>query len=567
MWQAVDESVIKNNELAIGIDLGTTNSAIAVWRHGKPELIPNALGSYLTPSVVSIDEAGQVLIGDAARSRLITRPQETASAFKRYLGTEKTYQLGKARYTPTELCSLILRSLKDDAETFLGESVREVVISVPAYFSDQQRKQVHQAAELAGLIAVRLINEPTAACLAYSLHETHERRFLVFDLGGGTFDVTVVEHQDGFVDVRASAGDNQLGGEDFTRQLAEYVIDQLKANTSDLSLYDMAKIVSVCETAKKQNDPDFIIRLAEPFNRDISLTPFQLEEIWKSTLLRLSQPLRRAMSDARISTEDIDELIFVGGATRLRQVQQLATRLIGRFGQNTLDPDLVVAMGAATQAACRLRDAAVEEIVLTDVCPFSLGIAANRDGQTDVFSPIIERNTVIPTSRVERFSTAYDQQTKVRIALYQGERFWARENIFISDFEIEVPANRAGAESIDVRFSYDINGLLEVDVTILSTNTTIQKVIDRTPVGMSDADKRASHERLAKLKSHPRDKLPNIALTERLNRLYEEKLAHERQMVEQLILHFTQALESQHESTINDVRKNIEQQLKMWGFH
>ncbi|QUJ68548.1 Hsp70 family protein [Photobacterium sp. GJ3] len=555
-----------NKHLAIGIDLGTTNSAIAVWRDGQAELIPNALGHFLTPSVVSIDEQGQVLVGEAAQSRLLTRPQETAAAFKRFLGTEKTYLLGQTRYTPAELCALILQSLKADAEAHLGEAILEVVISVPAYFSDQQRKQVHQAAELAGLIAVRLINEPTAACLAYSLHETHERRFLVFDLGGGTFDVTVVEHQDGFVDVHASAGDNQLGGEDFTRQLAAYVIDQLKTRESDLSLSDRAKIFSACEAAKKNQQPEMTIVLPEPFNTQFTLTPFQLEDIWKSTLLKLSQPLRRALSDARISTDQIDELIFVGGATRLRQVQQLATRLIGRFGQSKLDPDQVVAMGAATQAACRLRDQAVQEIVLTDVSPFSLGIAANRNGQVDVFSPIIERNTVIPTSRVERFNTSYDQQDKVRIAVYQGERFWARENIFITEFEIEVPPNRAGEEAIDVRFSYDINGLLEVDVTILSTNAKVQQVIDRTPVGLSEADKRASQERLAQLKTHPRDQLPNIALAEKLNRLYEEKLGYEREMIEHLILQFTQALDSQNQQIILDTKKEVEVQLKHWGF-
>ncbi|KKD60105.1 molecular chaperone HscC [Grimontia sp. AD028] len=554
------------NELAIGIDLGTTNSAIAVWRNGNAELIPNALGHFLTPSVVSIDDSGQVLVGDAAHSRLVTRPQETAAAFKRYLGSDKQYQLGKQRYTPTELCALILRSLKADAEAFLGHAISEVVISVPAYFSDQQRKQVHLAAELADLIAVRLINEPTAACLAYSLHESHERRFLVFDLGGGTFDVTVVEHADGFVDVRASAGDNRLGGEDFTRKLADYVIDKVKTDDSDIALNDMAKIISACESAKKTNEGDVVINLPEPFAQSISLTPFMLDEIWKETMLRLSQPLRQALSDARITPEDIDELIFVGGATRLRQVQQLATRLIGRFGKISIDPDLVVAMGAATQAACRLRDEAVEEIVLTDVSPFSLGIASNRNGQVDVFSPIIERNTVIPTSRVERYYTTTDNQTVVRIAVYQGERYWVRENIFINEFEVTVPENKAGEEAIDVRFSYDINGLLEVDVTVLSTQKTTQKVIDRTPVGMSEEDKAASRERLAMLKVHPRDKLPNIAMSEKLNRLYEEKLAEERQLVEELIVAFTQALNSQDERIIREARESVDKQLKVLGF-
>ncbi|WP_325894772.1 Hsp70 family protein [Grimontia sp. NTOU-MAR1] len=553
-------------ELAIGIDLGTTNSAIAVWRNGSAELIPNALGQYLTPSVVSIDDSGQVLVGEAAYSRLVTRPQETAAAFKRYLGSDKQYQLGKQRYTPTELCALILRSLKADAEAFLGHAISEVVISVPAYFSDQQRKQVHLAAELADLIAVRLINEPTAACLAYSLHESHERRFLVFDLGGGTFDVTVVEHADGFVDVRASAGDNRLGGEDFTRKLADYVVDKVKTDDSELTLNDMAKIISACENAKKIGEGDFVIHLPEPFARSLALTPFMLDEIWKETMLRLSQPLRQALSDARITPEDIDELIFVGGATRLRHVQQLATRLIGRFGKISIDPDLVVAMGAATQAACRLRDEAVEEIVLTDVSPFSLGIASNRNGQVDVFSPIIERNTVIPTSRVERYYTTTDKQTVVRIAVYQGERYWVRENIFINEFEVTVPENKAGEEAIDVRFSYDINGLLEVDVTVLSTQKTTQKVIDRTPVGMSEDDKVASRERLAMLKVHPRDKLPNIAMSEKLNRLYEEKLAEERQLVEELIAAFTHALDSQDERVIREARESVDKQLKVLGF-
>ncbi|MBE1275461.1 Hsp70 family protein [Enterovibrio baiacu] len=556
----------KKDTLAIGIDLGTTNSAIAVWRQGEAELIPNALGKYLTPSVVSIDDNGQVLVGDAAHSRLITRPAETVAAFKRYMGTNKTFELGENRYTPTELCSLILGSLKADAEAFLGETISEVVISVPAYFSDQQRKQVHLAAELADLIAVRLINEPTAACLAYSLHESHERRFLVFDLGGGTFDVTVVEHQDGFVDVRASAGDNRLGGEDFTQKLADHVIEKVTSDGGDLTLADIAKVFNACEQAKKSNDADFVISLPEPFARTISLTQHQLDEIWKDSLLRLSQPLRQALSDARISPSDIDELIFVGGATRLRHVQQLATRLIGRFGKITLDPDLVVAMGAATQAACRLRDEAVEEIVLTDVSPFSLGIASSRNGQSGVFSPIIERNTVIPTSRVERFYTTSDKQDAVRIAVYQGERFWVRENIFINEFEVAVPENHAGDEAIDVRFSYDINGLLEVDVTVVSNKQTTQKIIDRTPIGMSDDDKAASRERLAKLKVHPREKLPNIALSEKLNRLYEEKLAEERYLVEQLILHFTSALDSQDERLISEARNDVDAQLKSLGF-
>ncbi len=554
------------NTLAIGIDLGTTNSAIAIWRDGKAQLIPNALGQFLTPSVVSIDEHGQVLVGDAARSRLLTKPQETAAAFKRYMGTDKRLHLGNADYTPTELSALVLKSLKADAEAYLAQPIREVVISVPAYFSDQQRKQVRLAAELAELTAVRLINEPTAACLAHSLHHTHDRRFLVFDLGGGTFDVTVVEHQNGFVDVRASAGDNRLGGEDFTEQLYQHALHVLNLNEASITLVEKAKIFAACDCAKKQTSSELHIVLPEPFSRTLTVDQSQLQALWKEPLLRLSQPLRQAMSDARITPSEIDELIFVGGATHLRQVQQLATRLLGRFGSMAIDPELVVALGAATQAACRLRDEAVEEIVLTDVAPFSLGIAANRDGQSGAFSPIIERNTVVPTSRVERFYTSHDQQTSVRIAVYQGERFWVKENIFIDDFAIDIPPADAGQEAIDVRFSYDINGLLEVDVSIPSTGQTIQKVIDRTPIGISDEMKAQSHQRLAQLKVHQRDQLPNIALTEKLNRLYEEKLGWERSCVEELILHFSQSLQSQDDRTIRRARSEIEKQLKQLNF-
>jgi molecular chaperone HscC len=483
---------MSNQQWAIGIDLGTTNSAIAIWKENQAELIPNAVGNVLTPSVVSIDEHLTIMVGEAAQSRLLTRPDQTVGGFKRYLGTDKKYHLGKGEYSPTELCSMVLKSLKSDAESFLNAPIKEVVISVPAYFNDQQRKQVGVAAELAGLDAVRLINEPTAACLAYSLHETHDRQFLVFDLGGGTFDVTIVEHQEGFIEVRASAGDNFLGGEDFTDQLTRWVCQKLGVDLNNVELQQLAKIVMACELAKKSEGKDLTITLSQPFDQTLTLTQSEVEEIWEALLSRLTKPLRQALNDARISPNEIDELIFVGGGTRLNVVQKMATRLLGRFGKISLDPDLVVAMGAATQAACRLRDEAVEEIVLTDVCPFSLGVSSNREGQTGVFTSIIERNTVVPTSRVERFYTVRDNQEIVTIAVYQGERLWVKENIFIDEMEVSVPANQAGEEALDVRFSYDINGLLEVDVTIVSSGETTKKLIDRTPAKLGVEDKQLS---------------------------------------------------------------------------
>lgn len=556
--------MMQTRNSAIGIDLGTTNSAIAVWQDGKACLIPNAHGEDLTPSIVCIGEDNTLLVGQAAATRLLSDPANTASHFKRFLGSERRYRLGKDKYTPTELCALVLGSLKSDAEAWLGHPVREVVISVPAYFGDQQRKQVRLAAELAGLDAVRLINEPTAAAMAYSLHEQHSRRFLVFDLGGGTFDVTVVEYQDSIMEVRASAGDNRLGGEDFTQDLVDAVLDQLGTNRSDMPLAQLGQIYLACERAKRhRSGTGLVVELGGELNRTLTFSEFDLADIWRETLSRLRKPLSQALSDARLRPEEVDELIFVGGASRQSEVQQTAVRLLGRFGRHELDPDRVVAMGAAIQAACRLRDSAVDELIMTDVCPFTLGIAVTQGDQGGVFSPILERNTVVPASRVERYHSAHEQQKAVCISIYQGERFWVRENLHIDDLEIPLPTGK-GIQQVDVRFSYDINGMLEVDVTLVGTGEQFQKVIDRSPAGVTEEGKRESRERLARLKHHPRDALPNLTLNERLAQLYEESLGDARQQVEQWLLQFERVLASQDPQLIRSFREEMNGLLKQW---
>ncbi|MFQ2298609.1 Hsp70 family protein [Aeromonas dhakensis] len=556
--------MMQTRNSAIGIDLGTTNSAIAVWQDGKACLIPNAHGEDLTPSIVCIGEDNTLLVGQAAATRLLSDPANTASHFKRFLGSERRYRLGKDQYTPTELCALVLGSLKSDAEAWLGHPVCEVVISVPAYFGDQQRKQVRLAAELAGLDAVRLINEPTAAAMAYSLHEQHSRRFLVFDLGGGTFDVTVVEYQDNIMEVRASAGDNRLGGEDFTQDLADAVLDQLGTNRSDMPLAQLGQVYLACERAKRhRSGTGLVVELGGELNRTLTFSEFDLADIWRETLSRLRKPLSQALSDARLRPEEVDELIFVGGASRQSEVQQTAVRLLGRFGCHELDPDRVVAMGAAIQAACRLRDSAVDELIMTDVCPFTLGIAVTQGDQGGVFSPILERNTVVPASRVERYHSAHEQQKAVCISIYQGERFWVRENLHIDDLEIPLPTGK-GIQQVDVRFSYDINGMLEVDVTLVGTGELFQKVIDRSPAGVTEEGKRESRERLARLKHHPRDALPNLTLSERLAQLYEESLGDERQQVEQWLLQFERVLASQDPQLIRSFREEMNGLLKQW---
>ncbi|NOH67495.1 Hsp70 family protein [Vibrio rotiferianus] len=558
-------SVEVNHKLAIGIDLGTTNSAISVWQDDKAVFIPNSLGKFLTPSVVAINEKDELLVGEAAKSRLVTNPLCSVASFKRFLGTNKTFKLAKKEYNAVELCSLILASLKQDAETYLSLPISDVVISVPAYFNDSQRKEVKAAARLAGLNAVRLINEPTAACLSYSLHKQANSRFLVFDLGGGTFDVTVVEHFDSFIEVRASTGDNFLGGDDFTDDVIHAVLARLQLAPEELPLSFLSSLRAHCETAKHRYEDGLIVEVPEPYGQKIQFTKQDMEEVWKSSLDRILRPLGQALSDARLESNQIDELIFVGGATRLRLIQSTANRLLGRFGHSEIDPDLVVAQGAAIQAACRLRNEHVSEIILTDVCPYSLGILCRRGDREGVFSPIIERNTIIPVSRVQTFSTCNDDQTDICVAIYQGERLWAKDNIFIDEFVVDIPKGKAGQELIDIRFSYDINGLLEVDVTPQSTGETVSKVIDKTPEGISQEQLEMSHAKLSRLKFHPREAIPNITLLEKLHQLYAENTAEFRTVIEEYIFAFEMALASQDELEIREKRTLIYKQLGRLG--
>ncbi|QFT24661.1 Chaperone protein HscC [Pseudomonas sp. THAF187a] len=547
----------------LGIDLGTTNSLIAVWREGRAELIPNALGEVLTPSAVSLDEDGSILVGSAARARLTTHPLRSVAAFKRYMGSDKRFTLGDRQFTPEELSALVLGSLKADAEAHLGMPVSTAVISVPAYFSDEQRKRTVFAAELAGLRVERLINEPTAAAMAYGLHEQQFERTLIFDLGGGTFDVTVLEYALPLIEVHASTGDNFLGGEDFTEALLGACLDDWQLARSALDSQALASLEDALEQLKR--------RLADgPQTLDWMGRQWQLDEaralqIWTPLLTRLRQPIEQALRDARLNPRDLDSLVLVGGATRMSAVQQLVATLFGRLPYRHLDPDTIVALGAAAQAACKARDHAIEEVILTDVCPYTLGIASRRsDEQPGAFSPIIERNTVIPTSRVQRYYTTHAQQEYIRIEVYQGERPWVRDNIFVDAFEVKL-AQTGQVQALDVRFSYDINGLLEVDVT-LENGQRHGHVIDRSPTGLSAEARATSQARLAGLKIHPRDTLPNRTLLARLERAWMQTLGAEREQIGQWLDEFQNVLGTQQEQPITAARQRLEQQLQALRF-
>ncbi|MCV4339603.1 molecular chaperone HscC [Pseudomonas capsici] len=556
--------------MIVGIDLGTTNSLVAVWRDGKTQLVANALGEMLTPSVVGLDDDDQILVGKAARERLQTHPSRTAALFKRHMGSAQKISLGANAYRPEELSALVLKSLKADVERAFGETVTEAVISVPAYFSDAQRKATRVAGELAGLKVDKLINEPTAAALAYGLHQKEgETSFLVFDLGGGTFDISILELFDGVMEVRASAGDNFLGGEDFDLALVDHFID-LHRNEADFppkasigpSLRREAERVR--KALGQDNSAEFVLRHADREWRK-SITQEQLSELYAPLLSRLRAPIERALRDAKIRVADLDEILLVGGTTRMPLIRKLAAGLFGRFPSITLNPDEVVAQGAAIQAALKQRDAALEEIVLTDVCPYTLGIeTSNRFGNSiegGHYLPIIERNSVVPVSRVKTVQTLSDNQKHVLVKIYQGESRLVKDNIALGELDIPIPPAKAGEVELNVRFTYDNNGLLEADVQIPMTGQSHKLVIENNPGVMTPQEIQERLQVLAALKVHPREQQVNTHLSARLERLYQEYLGEAREMIGYWASQFQRVLETQDDRQISEMRKSLEQEI------
>lgn len=556
--------------MIIGIDLGTTNSLVAVWDGDRARILPNALGNLLTPSVVGFDDLGQLVVGEIARERLHTHPHLTASLFKRYMGSARETLLGGRACRAEELSAMLLRSLKADAERALGEPVHEAVISVPAYFSDAQRKATRIAGELAGLKVEKLVNEPTAAALAYGLEQRNEATFLVFDLGGGTFDVSILELFEGVMEVRASAGDNFLGGEDFDDLLVEHFIAKIGApDLPDTSLPAIAQRLRreaqrVRHALGQMQVARFTLR--EPTQEwSIELTQGDLADIVRPLLDRLRAPIERAMRDARIKVADLNEILLVGGTTRMPLVRKLVASLFGRIPAMQLNPDEVVAQGAAIQAALHSRHATLEEVVLTDVCPYTLGIETSvQQGagfQSGHYLPIIERNTVVPVSRSRTVSTLSDNQKVVSLAIYQGESRLVSHNIFLGELEIPVPPRKAGEVTLDVRFTYDNNGLLEAQVHLPINGETRRLVIENNPGVLAPEEIAQRLVALEALKVHPRDQQVNTLLLARLDRLYQESLGDGRHYIAGLANHFQQMLDTQDERQIRDARSDITQRL------
>ena len=554
-----------------GIDLGTTNSLVAFSENGEVTVVPNRLGEYLTPSVVSVDGAGTVFVGKSAKERGLLYPHETVSVFKRSMGTGRQFRLGDREFSAEELSSLVLRSLKEDLEAYVGHPVAEAVISVPAYFNDSQRRATKKAGELAGFRVERIVSEPTAAALSYGINEKHaDTKYLVFDLGGGTFDVSILEQFEQIMEVRAVAGDNFLGGEDFTDVLVRMFLTEHEIEERMLTEREEALLRKTAEEAKCRFSEENTVTMrctlqGKEYTSEIKMDAY--ERACQILFAKLKKPIERSLRDAEISLSEIGEILMVGGATRLPILRRFVSKTFGRIPNTGIDPDRVVAIGAAIQGAMKERNEAVREMILTDVCPYTLGteVCVTKPGggkDPGHYLPIIERNSVIPISRTHRVFTAADGQTAIHVKILQGESRMAMNNALLGDLEISVPRGPEGQESADITFTYDVNSILEVIVKVVSTGQEKRIVIRNEDNEMTDAEVDARLSELAELKIPPRDQEENRYLLLKGDRLYEETTGDDREYVDRLIRRFESVLDTQDREKISEAREAFRDALE-----
>jgi molecular chaperone DnaK len=487
---------VKKMSKIIGIDLGTTNSCVAVMEGGKPVVIANAEGSRTTPSVVAFTKTGERAVGEPAKRQAVTNSDKTISSIKRHMGTDFKVSIDDKKYTPQEISAMILQKLKGDAEGYLGEKVTEAVITVPAYFNDAQRQATKDAGKIAGLDVKRIINEPTAAALAYGLDNEKEQKIMVYDLGGGTFDVSIIEIGDGVIEVLATSGDNRLGGDDFDERITRYMIDEFKkAEGVDLSLDKMSlqRLKEAAEKAKKELSSQTTTNINLPFTTavdgqpkhfDMNLTRAKFDELTADLVERTAVPVQNALRDAGLTASDLSKVLLVGGSTRIPAVQDKVKLLTGHEPSKSLNPDECVAIGASIQGGKLAGDAGAGDILLLVVTPLSLSI----ETMGGVATRLIERNTTIPTKKSQVFSTAADNQEAVDINVVQGERQFARDNKSLGQFRLDgIPPARRGVPQIEVTFDIDANGIVNVSAKDLGTGRE-QHITITAGSNLSDAD-------------------------------------------------------------------------------
>lgn len=547
----------------IGIDLGTTNSLVSVWEHGCAQLIPNSFGEYLTPSIVSVDTDNTVYVGKIAKERLISHPLETVSVFKRYMGTPKVFMLNEKEYRPEELSALILRRLKEDAENYLGEEVEEAVISVPAYFNDMARSATKNAGKLAGLKVERIVNEPSAAALACQQMDTKEdATLLVYDFGGGTLDVSLVDCFDNIIEIKAVSGDNHLGGYDFDRVIAQYFCEKHKMTLEEQSV-ELQGVILENANKLKQALSDYekseMTVIQGDFQGTIELSRRELIELSEALFQRMAKPIQKVLADAKVRIQDISMVVLVGGSCKMPIVKQYLKHILKIEQITEINPDHMIALGVGTYAGIKERNSEIKDMLLTDICPFSLGTAIfnKYDIDNSFMKIIIERNSPLPISKEQIFYTVVDGQEMLIVEVFQGEELYANENINLGKIEVKVPRASAGGQSITVRYTYDINGILIVDVTVNSTGNTQQLVILNKQCGISPEELEVKLKEMEQLKVHPRSKEKTRLLIARGERLYTQTTGRMREEVGERLKYMNYIILLQDKAQIARCRKEM----------
>lgn len=561
--------------IAIGIDLGTTNSAVAAMIDGQVTVLKNNLNEYLTPSVVGIDpKDNSLLVGRSAKEFRSLAPDCTAATFKRGMGRGGKFKIRDEEYGAVELSAMVLRRLVEDASDALGFPVDRCVITVPAYFDEDQRFATIKAGELAGLEVERILNEPTAAAMAYGLHNAdRELEFLVFDLGGGTLDVCVMELFEGVLQVKSTAGESYLGGEDFTQRLAVYALDELGLSFEEIEFKDLeayGRLIRQAELAKRKlslhEEVEFTIPVINGMTEKeikVTLSLEQAKAAWKPLLDRIAGPIRAALRGAALRPSDLDEVILVGGATRMPCVRELVKEILSCEPLDLLDTDLAVVQGAAVQASLCVRDQAVEDLVVTDVISHSMGVNITKViGNKFVegfYSPVIHRNTVIPTSRTEPYETIFDNQTSIVFEIFEGESRRVTENRKIGELKIKgIPKGPKG-KRVDVTFTYDLNGILEVEATINETGRTLSEVFQRGSTVLSASALEKAKKRLQKLKEDPHKNPVIRDLLLRAENLWRESTPDVRSAIEHALDTFEEIISSKNPRDVQEAVERLQE--------